>query len=70
MDAELLRRFEEMEKKIDKIYESSRKIQAYFKWTFIVTVIFFVLPLIGTVFLLPMLMSQMGSLYGGVEGLY
>ena len=68
MNEEILQRLEARmetsEKKIDAIYESMRKIQLYFKWTFIVTVVLFVLPLIAMVFILPTLMNNITSLYG------
>ena len=68
MDNEILQRLEtrliESEKKIDAVYESVRKMQAYFKWTLIVTVALFVLPLIAVALILPTLMNNITGLYG------
>ncbi len=70
MDNEILQRLEarllESEKKIDVIYESVRKIQQYFKWTFIVTAIFFILPLIAMIFVVPYIINTYSSLYEGL----
>ena len=43
----------ELEAKIDKIYISVEKTRKYFLWTMIATVAFFVIPLIGLMFVIP-----------------
>lgn len=48
----------ELEKKIDAIYASVEKTRNYFKWTMIITVALFVLPLIGLLFAIPSFMSN------------
>jgi hypothetical protein len=47
-----------LEKKIDAIYESTRKTQKYFLWTLIVTVALVVLPILGLVFAIPSFVSN------------
>jgi len=53
---------EELEKKIDKLQRSIDRLNKIFLWTIIITVILFVLPLIGLVFVIP----QFLSVYGGL----
>ena len=51
-------KIEELSKKIDAIYASVEKTRKYFKWTMIITVALFVLPLIGLVFAIPSFMTN------------
>ncbi len=74
MDAELSQKLQELEMKIDEIRGSVKKMQRYFQITFWITVIFFVLPLVGLLFVLPKAMnSYLGSMnidnLQGLEGL-
>ena len=68
MNEEILQRLEARmetsEKKIDAIYESVRKIQLYFKWTLIITVVLFVLPLIGLMLVIPAFIGNITNSYG------
>ena len=64
MNEEILQRLEVSEKKIDAVYESVKKIQQYFKWTFYVTIALFVLPLIILVFIMPAFISNITDIYG------
>lgn len=48
---------EDQQKKIDAIYVSVEKMRSYFKWTLIITIALFVLPLIGLVFAIPSFLS-------------
>ncbi|MDD5711017.1 MAG: hypothetical protein PHV43_02885 [Candidatus Colwellbacteria bacterium] len=41
------------EQKLGEIYRSVEQTRKYLKWTFIATLIFFVLPLLGLGFILP-----------------
>ena len=45
------------EEKIDKIYASVEKMRKYFMWTLIITVVLFVVPLIGLIFVIPQFLS-------------
>ena len=56
---------EELEKKIDKLQRSIDRLNKIFLWTFIITVAFFVLPLIGLIFVIPQFLSGL-SIYGGL----
>ena len=64
MDEEILQRIELMEEKIDAIYVSVKKMQLYFKWTFIITIVLFVLPLIALLFIVPAFINNITSSYG------
>ena len=57
---------EASEKKIDAIYESVRKMQLYFKWTLIVTIVLFILPLIVMIFAIPYIIDMYSGLYEGL----
>jgi uncharacterized membrane-anchored protein len=58
-------KLDELEKKIDAIYVSVEKTRNYYKWTMIITVALFILPLIGLVFAIP---SFMTNYVGGIQG--
>jgi hypothetical protein len=47
-----------LEQKIDAIYVSVEKTRKYFLWTMVVTIVLFVLPLIGLVFAIPAFMTN------------
>ena len=53
MESDILKKLEEQQAKIDAIYVSVEKTRKYFLWTMIITIILFVLPLIGLVFAIP-----------------
>lgn len=66
MDQNLDQRLKVLEEKIDAVHRSSESIRRYFKWTFIVTIVFFVLPLIVSLFAIPYFISTYSSLYSGL----
>ncbi len=51
-------RLVQLEQKIDAIYVSVEKTRKYFLWTLIITVVLFVLPLVGLVFAIPAFMTN------------
>ncbi|MBU0613213.1 hypothetical protein KKB10_04325 [Patescibacteria group bacterium] len=53
MEQEILQKISDQQIKIDEIYKSVEKMRKYFLWTFIISIVFFVLPLIGLIFVLP-----------------
>jgi hypothetical protein len=61
MEQEILNKLKEQEIKIDSMYKSVEKMRKYFKWTFILSLVFFVLPLIGLLFLIPMYWDTLTS---------
>jgi TRAP-type mannitol/chloroaromatic compound transport system permease small subunit len=61
METEILKKIQEQEIKIDAIYRSVEKMRKYFMWTFILSLVFFILPLLGLVFILPSVWSTLTS---------
>jgi hypothetical protein len=64
-DAELKKRFDDIEKKLDATFRAAEKSRKYLMWTGIVTIALFVLPLIGLMFAVPQFIntySQIGGL--------
>ena len=53
MDPFTTQKLQEFEAKVDKIFISVEKTRKYFLWTMIITVVAFVLPLIGLAFAIP-----------------
>ena len=66
MDQELQKRFDGQEAKIDAIYKSVEKTRRYFLMIIWVTVLAFVLPLIGLAFIIPSFLSSYGSSYSNI----
>ena len=65
METEILKKLQEQEIKIDSMYKSVEKMRKYFMWTFILSLVFFVLPLLGLIFVLPSLWNTLSA-----SGLY
>ncbi len=59
MEQDILRRLEAQEELLRKVYESAEKTRKYFQWTLIAAIVFFVVPLVGLLFLLPAVMGSM-----------
>lgn len=53
MEPNVAERLASLETKMDAVLKSSRKVEAYFKWSLIAGVLVFVLPLIGVLFAVP-----------------
>jgi hypothetical protein len=66
METELKQLIEIQQKKIDEIYISVEKTRKYLYWTMIATIIFFILPLLAMIFIIPMIMSSYASMIGGL----
>jgi hypothetical protein len=46
------------------ILENTRKTKQYIKWQLIITVAMVVIPLLAMVFIIPIIFSQLSSVYG------
>lgn len=57
-EQELSLKIEDLTKKVDAIYASTEKTRKYFLWTFIVSIVFFVLPLLALLFAIPSFISS------------
>ncbi len=68
MDNEALtKELREQRALLEQIYVSVEKTRKYYLWTMIVTVIFFVLPLIAMVFAIPYFMSTYSDILSGAS---
>lgn len=56
---EVLKKIEEQDKKLEEIFRSVERMRKYFLWTFILSIVFFVLPLIGLIFVIPYFLSTL-----------
>ena len=52
------------EKMLLDIYENTRKTKNYMKWQLIITVALVVLPLLAMVFVVPLALKSLTSVYG------
>jgi len=57
---EILKKLTELEAKVDKVYKSAEKTRKYFLWTIIGSVVLFILPLIGLIFVIPQFLNAIG----------
>lgn len=64
MDEVILQKLVEQEKKIEAMYVSVEKTRKYFLWTLIVSLVFFLLPLIGLIFAVPFFLSTLSAVSG------
>jgi hypothetical protein len=64
MDEIVFKKLEEQEKKINAIYISVEKTRKYFLWTFILSLVFFLLPLVGILFAIPFFLNLFSTAYG------
>ena len=62
---EIKEKLEAQEKMLLNIYISVEKTRKYFMWTLIITIVMFVLPLIGMMIVLPPLLSNISTMYSG-----
>ncbi|MFA6307658.1 MAG: hypothetical protein WCS88_03105 [Patescibacteria group bacterium] len=65
MDEEFYKKIQIMESKIDEIYKAMNAAKTMIKWSLIITVALFVIPLIILAFVLPSMMNTITSSYAG-----
>ena len=58
LDPELSARLDALEAKVDKAYRAAESARKYLFWTGVVTIILFVLPLIGLALVVPQFLSS------------
>lgn len=61
MEQDILDRIDSMDAKINDIHASTRKTQRYIQITAWITIVLFVLPLIGLFFAIPKLLSSVDT---------
>lgn len=64
MENEILQKIKENRELLDRIYISAEKTRKYFLWVLIISVVVFVLPLIGLFFAVPSFLDTYSSLDG------
>ena len=60
MEEDVLKKLAELETKVDAVYKSAEKTRKYFLWTIIGSVVLFLLPLVGLIFIIPQFLSALG----------
>ncbi len=65
MEEETKKRLDAQDELLGKIYKSTEKTRRYFLWTLIFSLVVFVLPLIGMLFVIPKFLSVYTSGLGG-----
>ncbi|MBI3634322.1 MAG: hypothetical protein HY228_01750 [Candidatus Yonathbacteria bacterium] len=66
MEQEILNRIQAQGELLQKMYVSVEKTRKYFMWTLIITLVVFILPLIGMIFVLPSFINTMTEGYRGL----
>lgn len=64
MDQEILNRLQTQGELLQKIYTSAEKTRKYFMWTLVASLAFFIVPLVGLMFVIPTFLSTVGGGYG------
>ena len=65
MEEETKKRLDEQDELLKKIYISTEKTRKYFLWTLIASLVVFILPLIGMIFVIPKFLSVYTTGMGG-----
>jgi len=63
---QIVQKLNEQDEKLNAIYKSVEQARKLFITTLIITVVTFVLPLVGMIFIIPWFMSVMGDAYSGL----
>ena len=66
MEADVQARFDQQDIILNKINVSMDKIRSYMFWTFVITIVLFVLPLIASIFIVPMLIENLNQTFGAM----
>ena len=56
-EQQILQKLQELEGKLDKVYESTERTKKYILSMLIISILFIVLPLIGFVFVIPQFLN-------------
>ena len=69
MDQELEARLKAQDEKLEAIYVSVEKTRKYFLFTMVSALVFFLLPLIGLVFAIPVMLRTLSDTTGLINSL-
>jgi len=64
MEQKILEQLAEQQELLQKIQISTEKTRKYLAWTFYGSIALFVLPLLGLMFAIPALLSNLSTAYG------
>lgn len=62
MEQEILRQIAVQNEVLQKVFVSVEKTRKYFMWTLIITLALFIIPLVGLLFAIPMLLSNLSAM--------
>jgi len=62
MEETLITKIEELEKKVERVRVSVEAVRKYFMWSLILTLAFFLLPLIGLIIVIPRFIASYSSM--------
>ena len=65
MEEEIKKQLAEQDELLKKIYKSAEKTRKYFLWTLIISVVVFILPLLGMIVVLPKVIGIYSSALSG-----
>lgn len=65
IDPELASKLDEIGAKAERAYEAAEKVRKYLFWTGVITVVLFVVPLIGLLFAIPSFLSSYTATLNG-----
>jgi len=65
VEEELKQRLTKQEELLEKIYLSTEKTRRYFLWTLIASLVIFVLPFVGLLFIIPQFLDLYDSISSG-----
>ncbi|MDP3770577.1 MAG: hypothetical protein U1A25_00270 [Candidatus Sungbacteria bacterium] len=62
MESEIIKKLEDQSRKLEIIEQSVKKIRSYLLWTLIITLVVFILPLIGLILVIPQFLNMYSSI--------
>jgi hypothetical protein len=66
MEQEILDRLHAQDELLAKIYDSAERTRKYFLFSMLLTLVFFLLPLVGVMFAVPFLIDTLNTATGGL----
>ena len=64
-DEKILKQFAEQKAELDIIQKDVKRIKSYFFWTAVVSIVLFIVPLIGLVIVIPFYLQTITGALGG-----
>lgn len=68
-NSEIITKLESLEKKVDEMAVSVERIRKYLFWTFVITIVVVVVPLIGLLFAIPAFLNNYTGSLDSMSGL-